>query len=178
MSHARDRPLWYSPAMRPFPYALYYLAHCVRPLEGETLEGNLAAAQRWLQFFCVVGPEMQIDMEATWLAELTIPVVDRDAWEATSRTAGMARNQRIAARCDGIILCGPRLSTGMLEERAVFLNRPQTSPMTIVNLVGIATPEDLVSRTDGTTRGLEALLYQMACRPDQWARGSIVLGGD
>ncbi len=154
MSHARSRASVYAAAM------IYYLAHPVRPVDGETLEGNLAAALRWLHFFNLHGWEWHMDVIAPWLAELMVPVVDRDAYEAKQRTAAMARNLRVAGCCMGIVLCGPRLSTGMSEELAEFAGRMWRPAHTIINLVGIGTPDDLVARTDGTLRGIEAFLRQ------------------
>lgn len=93
---------------------LIYLAHPVRPLPGSprTVEANLASAEWWLAHLQRANPEVAI--VAPWLQSLRLGVDDDG--NPTRRRQGLARAVAATKRCDGIILCGPRISSGMLAE--------------------------------------------------------------
>lgn len=107
---------------------LIYLAHPVRPLEGstETVLSNLADAEWHLVHLQRANPGFAII--APWIQELRLGIGD-DA-NPEDRARGIARCRATAARCDGIILCGPRISSGMLAELAAMRD-DQPAPWTI-----------------------------------------------
>lgn len=111
---------------------LIYLAHPVAPLPGstETVESNLDDAEWWLIALQLANPDVAII--APYIPELRLRIsVDSDP---ESRRRGLARCRATAARCDGIILCGPRISSGMLGELTAYrTERP--APWTIHRLL-------------------------------------------
>lgn len=96
-----------------------YLAHPVRPVGAETVEGNLAAAEAWLGL--LISVELRWDVYCPWLAELRAWGPDLARAEREQRDRGMARNLRFARGCDGVVLAGPRQSPGMSDERDAVL---------------------------------------------------------
>jgi hypothetical protein len=107
---------------------LIYLAHPVAPPPGstETVDSNLDDAESDLVALQRANPDMAI--VAPWIQELRLRIgVDFDP---ESRRRGLARCRATAARCDGIVLCGPRISSGMLGELTAYrTERP--APWTI-----------------------------------------------
>lgn len=92
---------------------LIYMAHPVRPIEGETLAGNIERAEAWLrwchdrfQAWTVIAP---------WLAELHAYGLDEEG-ERAQRAEGIARQLDVVRRCDGVLLVGSRISDGMKME--------------------------------------------------------------
>lgn len=108
---------------------LVYMAHPVRPVAGETIEGNLLQAAEWLRWlhryfgdaWTVIAP---------WLGDL----YGASHLEAddVQRSAALLRCKDVAARCDMLILCGPRRSDGMIREVAACA---QTGGV-VLNFVG------------------------------------------
>lgn len=93
---------------------LIYLAHPLRPLPGstETVDSNLDDAEWWLAALQRANPGVAII--APWIQELRLGVGDEAA--AEDRARGLARCRATAERCNGIALCGPRISSGKLGE--------------------------------------------------------------
>jgi hypothetical protein len=106
---------------------LIYLARPVAPLPGstETVLSNLTDAEWWLVHLQRANPGFAII--APWIQEIHLGISNDS--DPDSRDAGIARCRATAARCDGIILCGPRISSGMLAELAAM--REQPSPWTV-----------------------------------------------
>lgn len=89
--------------------SVVYFAHPV----GGDVTANVARAVRWLHFLMRVEPS--VSFAAPWLACLLSGIDDNDE---LSRARGLRDSERFAARCDGIVLCGGRISTGMMLELA------------------------------------------------------------
>lgn len=106
---------------------LLYLAHPLRPLHGstETLDGNLDDAEWWLANLQRANPDVAII--APWIQEIRLGVGRETS--AEDRARGIARCQAAALRCNGILLCGPRISTGMLTELACTAGQVSRFPV-------------------------------------------------
>ncbi len=83
-----------------------YLAH---PVAGDVAD-NMNRARQWLRYLIDTQPE--IAFCAPWLPYLD--VLDED--NPAHRERGMRDDLAIAERCDGIVLCGGRISSGMRRE--------------------------------------------------------------
>jgi hypothetical protein len=98
--------------------SLIYMAHPVRPIEGETLAGNIERAEAWLRWCHERCPAWIVI--APWLAELRAYGVSEEG-ERAQRETGMARQLEVVRRCDGVLLVGGRVSPGMREEARTSL---------------------------------------------------------
>jgi hypothetical protein len=116
-----------------------YVAHCLRPTEDEiaaiprwepdwdsvrrepqqrerrsgeraylALKANLDRALRWLAWLRKSFPETTFI--APWIASVLAGADDADP---AQREAGLVDACAVVERCDGIVLCGPRISSGM-----------------------------------------------------------------
>lgn len=72
---------------------------------------NLQRAMRWLSWLRRSFPGTTFT--APWIASIMAGADDSDP---VQRQAGMADNFAIIERCDGIVLCGGRISDGMRRE--------------------------------------------------------------
>lgn len=90
-----------------------YMAHPVRPLPGETLDANVERALRWLEWALRRWPRDATI--APWLSEVAL----FDESDDRERELGLRRCELVVARCDELILCGGRISSGMRRERKV-----------------------------------------------------------
>ena len=100
---------------------LLYFAHPVvgsaagTPEEIEVVvQANLQRARRWLSFLFGVMPDAAFEM--SWLNYIEI----LPEGQAT-RERGLRDDELNASRCDGIVLCGGELSSGMKREQAAVL---------------------------------------------------------
>lgn len=84
-----------------------YVAH---PVSGD-VEANLARARRWLRWLVDCYPGFAFCLP--WMAY--VQALD----EATHRERGLRDDLEMLRRCDGIILVGGRLSSGMALEKGV-----------------------------------------------------------
>lgn len=84
-----------------------YLAH---PVSGD-VAANIARAMRWLRW--LMDNEPDVAFCCPWLPYLDVLNEDN----AEHRARGLRDDVEIAKRCDGIVLCGGRLSGGMALER-------------------------------------------------------------
>jgi len=100
---------------------LIYMSAPVRPLEGETLESNLARGRRWYKFLQLTAGDHAVFL-APWI--LSCELFDDDSPE--QRKAGMARQMEIIARCDEVWLVGGRVSSGMAAEKEAVLKLSRT----------------------------------------------------
>lgn len=87
---------------------LYYVAH---PLSGD-VQGNLARALRWLAWLAKRDADRAYI--APWIAFVMAGASDNDP---VARARGLADDVAVVTRCDGIVLCGGRVSRGMATER-------------------------------------------------------------
>lgn len=113
-----------------------YVAHPLRPTEAEiaacyerptegraaeeaaraasvrkALQRNIARAERWLSWLRRSFPETTFI--APWIAAVLSGEDDSDP---AQREAGLVDACAVIERCDGIVLCGPRVSAGMERE--------------------------------------------------------------
>lgn len=92
-----------------------YMAHLVAPKEGETIEGNLAAAKAWLKRLAERHPHLCFI--APWITECEI----WDDSDPKQRAAGLARCHIVIRKCDHFWMVGPRVSSGMQGESEVAM---------------------------------------------------------
>src|SRR5690606_7341984 len=94
-------------------------AHPVRPESGETFEGNIAAALRWLRALHELRPDWTTI--APWIPECQIYGGAGDA-DAAVRAASLERGARVAAGWHAGAARGRPARPGMrVEARAVFV---------------------------------------------------------
>ena len=103
---------------------LYYLAAPLSPEEGETIVWNLEQAKKYRREMNMRG----IHVIAPWIG-LCESLDDTVAGE---RLHGMKTSANTLRRCDGIILCGPRISSGMQAE----LDLAKALGLHVLNYVG------------------------------------------
>lgn len=77
----------------------------------EALRANLDRAMRWLSWLRRSFPETTFI--APWIASVLAGADDTDP---AQREAGFVDACAVIERCDGIVLCGPRISEGMRRE--------------------------------------------------------------
>lgn len=90
------------------PRQVVYVAH---PVSGN-VAGNIASAEALYAWLVEMHPDVAFVM--SWLVD----VLTGDDLDPERRERGLRDCEAIAARCDGIVLVGPRLSTGMMRELA------------------------------------------------------------
>lgn len=93
---------------------LYYVAH---PVGSDTTQGirdNLERAQRWFRWLVQSFPDAAFTMP--WLPYCLV----LEETEA-NRERGIRDDLEALRRCDGIVLCGGRISSGMQQEIDVAL---------------------------------------------------------
>lgn len=88
---------------------LIYMGH---PVSGD-VDGNVERALLWLAWLRRMHRDTAII--APWIAAL---LSGEDDGDPEQRDRGLRDCAITAARCDGIVLVGPRISTGMLRELA------------------------------------------------------------
>lgn len=90
---------------------LIYMAHPVRPVQGETLEQNIDEAKQWLMWLHEHMPAWHTI--APWLVEVEL-YGDGDE---TQRAASLERVCAAVRQCHGLVFVGRRISLGgMLRE--------------------------------------------------------------
>lgn len=85
---------------------VWYMAH---PVAGD-VAANLERAERWLAWLMRMNPDAAI--VAPWIAGCRIG----DDADPAQRERGLLDCEAVAARCNGIVLVGGRVSTGMRRE--------------------------------------------------------------
>jgi hypothetical protein len=90
-----------------------YFAH---PLGGADVGGNVRRALRWLAWLMVSEPD--VAFIAPWLAAAASGADDHDP---RARERGLLDAVAVVERCDGIVLCGGRVSNGMQRETNVAI---------------------------------------------------------
>jgi hypothetical protein len=78
---------------------------------ADAIKANIDRALRWLAWLRTSFPETTFI--APWIADLMSGADDGDP---AQREAGMRNNFDVIERCDGIVLCGGRISEGMRRE--------------------------------------------------------------
>ena len=88
-----------------------YVAH---PLgHGEDREANRAEAAKWVAHLALVADVAPV---ADW-------IILSGEWPESMREHGLAIDKALIERCDGIALCGPRVSSGMQIELEHAMSR-------------------------------------------------------
>lgn len=82
---------------------------------GWAVRRNLDRAQRWLSWLRRSFPETTFI--APWISSILAGVDEHDP---NQREQGLIDDCAVVERCDGIVLCGPRISSGMARERDHF----------------------------------------------------------
>jgi hypothetical protein len=89
-----------------------YVAH---PVAGD-VTANLARALRWVAWLSKQREDIAII--APWIANIMSGEDDNDP---AARARGLAHDVTVVKRCDCLILCGGRVSSGMAMERDAML---------------------------------------------------------
>jgi len=105
---------------------LFYLAH---PVAGDVTE-NVARALRWLAWARKTWPHHTVI--APWIASI---LSGDDDSNPAHRQAGIDDAITVIRYCDGIILCGPRISSGMEIEMRSGLEKSRN--FMVFNLTGM-----------------------------------------
>lgn len=109
--------------MSSLPLAIF-VAHPIKPVGAETLEENVAAAERWRQRLQRANPRH------AFLAPYVDTIRDgEDDRDPAQRAAGIARTSLVSSVCHGIALCGPRISAGMVAEMLACGQEVRSWPM-------------------------------------------------
>jgi len=111
---------------------ILYVAHCLRPTEGEILAASretypnvplatMLNARRALAWRLWLRDTFaDVTFVAPWIGDILCGVDDDSE---PSRALGMRDNCALVERLDGIVLCGPRISSGMRAEVETFTAR-------------------------------------------------------
>lgn len=111
---ARDVPPHLLAAMaRTDRKRVVYLAHPVGAPTVEGIRANLARAKRWLW---ALRNATEWSICAPWIPSVEA-VIDMGGDEAVERVRGLADDVAVVERCDALVGCGGRWSSGMTEER-------------------------------------------------------------
>lgn len=90
---------------------LFYMAHPLGAPDHAGLEANLNRACRWLAWLRKTYPS--VTFIAPWIAAV---ISGEDDSDPAQREAGLVDADAIVERCDGIVLVGGRISSGMERE--------------------------------------------------------------
>ncbi len=91
---------------------VWFMSHPVGAESERGVWGNLQRAARWLRWLRLRCPNVTII--APWLGPLLAGTEDDS--NAEDRERGLRDCCAVVERCDGIILCGGRISSGMQRE--------------------------------------------------------------
>ncbi len=91
---------------------VFYVAH---PVSGD-VDGNIKRALRWLRY--LRESDTANAYISPWIACLISGADDSDP---NARERGLQDCEATASRCNGIVLVGGRISTGMAREKAAVV---------------------------------------------------------
>jgi hypothetical protein len=94
------------------PGLVAYVAH---PVAGD-VDANLKRALRWLHWISQQCPKCAVI--APWIANI---MSGEDDGDPEQRARGLAHDVTVVKRCDYLILCGGRVSSGMAMERDAMI---------------------------------------------------------
>jgi hypothetical protein len=129
-----------------------YVAHPVAPLRDEVntlvarggidekragmrlVDENLQRAMRWLSWLRRAFPKTTFI--APWISSILAGADDSDP---AQREAGLVDCCAVVERCDGIVLCGGRISSGMRREmeHGVAFNEGRCNKFEVYDLTGL-----------------------------------------
>lgn len=102
------------------------------------LSSNIDRAMRWLAWLRRSFPETTFI--APWIVEILSGADDPDP---AQREAGMQGNFAVIERCDGIVLCGGRISEGMRREmehgKARYMTQEAPNYFEVYDMTGCGT---------------------------------------
>ena len=113
--------------------------YCCHPVGGD-VAGNVKRALDWLRFLRASEPNIVII--APWLASLASGEDDNDP---AQREHGLRDAEAVVARCDGVILVGGRVSSGMQRE----IDAAITNGLDVYNLTSMGTVAPTEPHRDG-----------------------------
>lgn len=90
---------------------IWYLAHPVGAATAREVSANIQRALRWLAW--VRREEPKACVIAPWIAAI---LAGEDDADPKQRERGLVDAELVASVCDGIVLCGGRVSSGMQRE--------------------------------------------------------------
>lgn len=103
---------------------ILYMAHPV----GGLVPANLARSLRWLRYLASSDPDTAYI--APWIAAIMSGEDDNDP---VARARGLAQDVAVVKRCDGLVLVGGRVSSGMAIERDAAM----TAGITVIDLTAL-----------------------------------------
>ncbi len=112
------------------------LLYCAHPLGySDTREDNLDLFQDWFAWLLQKHPNDAL--VAPWVLYARV-LEETDV----NRARGIRDDLTTLAYCDGIILCGERISEGMLEELTRYIKRRAEAglPINVFNYTGTKLP--------------------------------------
>lgn len=123
-----------------------YMAAPLRPTEAEiaayggdarlALLANLARAEAWLAWLRRASPA--VTFIAPWIASVRSGEDDSDP---AQREAGLVDDCTVIERCDGVVLAGGRVSSGMRRERKAAYD--SGIEVTDLTALGVEPPREL-----------------------------------
>lgn len=132
---------------------LLFLSH---PVAGD-VPGNLRRALRWLAYLTATRTESII---APWIAGL---MAGEDDSDPKQRERGLQTCVETVRRCDGIILVGGRISSGMRRE----LDAVRETGGRVIDLTHLGAEPPTVQR-ERVERGLAELRDAVPVLPRHW----------
>lgn len=105
------------------------------PVSGD-IAGNLARAKRWLRWLNAAPAYQDAAVICPWMTDLEVLPLRDDGQEERER--GMQKCEATAARCDGVILVGGRISNGMAREAAAS----RAAGKRVIDMTGIGFTEE------------------------------------
>ncbi len=111
---------------------LYYLAHPVAPDNHHTYEENREDAKEWWTLLL----RERVNVCAPWIGLCSV-LNDSDP---ADRELGMAVDQSVLGRCDGLIFTGHTMSKGMRKEFQLGAEQGKR----IINLIGLSFKEGML----------------------------------
>jgi hypothetical protein len=90
---------------------MIYLAHPVAASTKEEVRANAERAGRWLLWLIKKEPERAV--VAPWLTTL---LLGEDDFDLSARERAIRASHGVVVRCDGVVLVGGRISSGMRGE--------------------------------------------------------------
>lgn len=117
----------------------------------EAAVANINGAMTWLRWLCRSFPETTFI--APWIASMLSGEDDADP---VQREAGLVGDCAVIERCDGIVLCGPRISEGMRREMEHGLARDEEDrvPFQVYDLTRPAIRNNIMYPTWSVVSGM------------------------
>jgi hypothetical protein len=150
---------------------IWYVGHPVRPVGGETINSNLDSAEAFKR---ALQHRYQSDVFLAEYVEWIRTGIDDDAIPEL-RERGLERSCLVARRCDGIVLCGPRVSSGMVRE-LLTTNEPAPMVQRIRDLRSLALDYDMHALSRFVRVRIDVAINRLVVLADvvAWAADEVV----